>query len=73
MRIADWNAVSAGRPWFASDGLHLNAKGAMALAGLLRKTCSPRSEAEPQSGPHGRAVPRYGGIATHPPACAGIR
>jgi hypothetical protein len=36
MRIADWNAVSAGRPWFASDGLHLNAKGAMALAGLLR-------------------------------------
>jgi lysophospholipase L1-like esterase len=37
MRIADWNAVSAGRPWFASDGLHLNAKGAMALAGLLRQ------------------------------------
>ena len=36
MRIADWNAVSAGRPWFASDGLHLNAKGAMALSGLLR-------------------------------------
>ena len=36
MRIADWNAVSAGRPWFGSDGLHLNAKGAMALSGLLR-------------------------------------
>ena len=36
MRIADWNAVSAGRPWFADDGLHLNTKGAMALSGLLR-------------------------------------
>jgi peptidoglycan/LPS O-acetylase OafA/YrhL len=36
MRIADWNAVSAGRPWFGSGGLHLNAKGALALAGLLR-------------------------------------
>lgn len=37
MRIAEWNAVSLGRPWFGSDGLHLNAKGAMALSGLLRK------------------------------------
>jgi hypothetical protein len=36
MRIADWNAVSAGRPWFGSDGLHLNTRGAMALSGLLR-------------------------------------
>jgi hypothetical protein len=36
MRIADWNAVSGGRPWFGSDGLHLNARGAMALSGLLR-------------------------------------
>ena len=36
MRIADWNAVSAGRPWFADDGLHLNTKGALALSGLLR-------------------------------------
>ena len=34
--IADWDALSRGRPWFASDGLHLNRAGAMALAGLLR-------------------------------------
>jgi hypothetical protein len=35
--IADWNAVSAGKPWFGSDGLHLNSAGAFALAGLLRQ------------------------------------
>jgi lysophospholipase L1-like esterase len=35
--VADWNRVSAGRPWFGSDGLHLNAKGAMALSGLIRQ------------------------------------
>lgn len=35
--VADWNAVSAGRPWFGSDGLHLNARGAMALSGLIRQ------------------------------------
>ncbi|MGD9697021.1 MAG: hypothetical protein AB7V42_15325 [Thermoleophilia bacterium] len=38
VRIADWNAYSAGRSsWFASDGLHLNAGGALGLAGLLRR------------------------------------
>jgi hypothetical protein len=37
MTIADWNAVSAGKPWFGSDGLHLNASGAYALSGLLRQ------------------------------------
>jgi len=36
LEVADWNAASRGRPWFASDGLHLNAAGAMALARLLR-------------------------------------
>lgn len=36
LRIADWNAASRGRPWFGSDGLHLNAEGAMGLARLLR-------------------------------------
>lgn len=35
--VADWNAVSSGRPWFGSDGLHLNSAGAMALSGLLRQ------------------------------------
>jgi hypothetical protein len=37
VRVADWNAYSAGRPWFASDGLHLNVAGAMGLATLLRE------------------------------------
>ncbi len=37
MRVADWAAVSRGRPWFGGDGLHLNATGAAALAGLIRK------------------------------------
>ncbi|HET6691895.1 MAG TPA: hypothetical protein VFG74_13640 [Miltoncostaeaceae bacterium] len=37
VRVADWNAYSAGRPWFASDGLHLNATGALGLATLLRE------------------------------------
>jgi len=36
MRVADWNRVSAGRPWFGGDGLHLNTRGAMALSGLIR-------------------------------------
>ncbi|WP_217924978.1 hypothetical protein [Miltoncostaea oceani] len=36
MSVADWNAYSAGKPWFAGDGLHLTSGGAYALAGLLR-------------------------------------
>jgi hypothetical protein len=34
--VADWNAYSAGKPWFASDGLHLSVAGADALASFLR-------------------------------------
>jgi lysophospholipase L1-like esterase len=34
--VADWNAWSAGKPWFRSDGLHLTAAGATALAAWLR-------------------------------------
>ena len=34
--VADWNAYSAGRPWFDSDGLHLSATGATKLAAFLR-------------------------------------
>lgn len=37
MRVADWNAYSAGKPWFAGDGLHLTSSGAYGLAGLLRQ------------------------------------
>jgi hypothetical protein len=36
VEIADWNASSAGKPWFRDDGLHLTADGAVALAGWLR-------------------------------------
>ena len=34
--VADWNAHSAGKPWFGSDGLHLTSTGATALATFLR-------------------------------------
>jgi hypothetical protein len=37
LTVADWNAASAGKPWFGSDGLHLNASGAYALSGLIRQ------------------------------------
>ena len=36
LRVADWNAFSAGHSWFAGDGLHLTQTGATALAGFLR-------------------------------------
>ena len=36
MVVADWNARSAGKPWFGSDGLHLSARGAAELAKFLR-------------------------------------
>ncbi len=34
--VADWNAHSAGKSWFGTDGLHLNPSGATALARFLR-------------------------------------
>lgn len=37
MRVADWNAYSAGKSWLAGDGLHLTGTGAYGLAGLLRQ------------------------------------
>jgi ABC-type amino acid transport substrate-binding protein len=39
--VADWNAYSTGKPWFASDGIHLNASGAAGLAQLLRPFLAP--------------------------------
>jgi len=39
--VADWNAYSAGKPWFAADGIHLNAGGAFGLAQLLRTFLEP--------------------------------
>ena len=47
--VADWNAYSAGKPWFDSDGLHLTPAGANALATFLRpyvfRAASPQSRA----------------------------
>ena len=37
LTIADWHAVSAGRPWFRADGIHPSPAGAMSLAGLIRQ------------------------------------
>jgi hypothetical protein len=34
--VADWNAASKGKPWFGSDGLHLDDAGADHLATFLR-------------------------------------
>lgn len=36
VQVADWNAGSAGKPWFRSDGLHLTGAGAEGLAVWLR-------------------------------------
>ena len=36
LQVADWNAYSAGKPWFSSDGLHMGAAGAQGLAEFLR-------------------------------------
>ena len=36
VQVADWNAWSAGKPWFRSDGLHLTDSGAQGLALMLR-------------------------------------
>ena len=36
LEVADWNAFSAGKPWFAGDGLHLTPTGAIELATFLR-------------------------------------
>jgi len=36
VEVADWDAAGAGKPWFRPDGLHLTARGAVALATWLR-------------------------------------
>ena len=36
LRVADWNAFSAGKAWFGYDAVHLNDSGAVGLARLLR-------------------------------------
>lgn len=34
--VADWNAYSAGKRWFGSDGLHLSPRGAIEHAAFIR-------------------------------------
>jgi ABC-type amino acid transport substrate-binding protein len=41
LEVADWNGYSSGRPWFASERIHLNADGALGLARLLRSLVVP--------------------------------
>jgi hypothetical protein len=36
LTVADWNAYSRGKSWFAGDGVHLTTAGAEALATFLR-------------------------------------
>ena len=50
--VADWNAYSRAKPWFNTDGLHLNEVGALELARLLRghlarALCLPRCPRPP--------------------------
>lgn len=59
LRIADWEAASRGQDWFAPDGLHLNASGAMGLATLLRPyvlaACGSECDV---AGPPATGIPR---------------
>lgn len=53
VRVADWNAHSAGRSWFGSDGLHLSPAGASGLAALLREHVLDALAAEGAATPAG--------------------
>ncbi len=48
--VADWNAYSAGKPWFGTDGLHLTPSGATALANFLRPFVIRASSQDRRSG-----------------------
>lgn len=47
--VADWNAYSAGKPWFGTDGLHLSASGAIGLASFIRPFVIRASVAQDRS------------------------
>lgn len=75
LQIADWNAASRGKPWFARDGLHLNTAGAMGLARLLRPlviaaTTRARATARARS-PTRRSCRRRSPGAGARPRCGG--
>ncbi|WCO65755.1 hypothetical protein PO878_14720 [Iamia majanohamensis] len=43
-RLADWQAASAGQPWYEPDGLHLTAEGSTAYQQIITdavRSCSP--------------------------------
>jgi hypothetical protein len=44
--VADWNSESKGKPWFGSDGLHLDDSGADHLASFLRPYIYRAAEAK---------------------------
>lgn len=47
--LIDWAVLSRGKPYFGKDGIHLNAAGRKAFAGLVERTLSgePLDEEEP--------------------------
>ncbi len=47
LTVADWDSYSRGKPWFAPDGIHLNASGALALARFLRAFLVPGARPGP--------------------------
>jgi hypothetical protein len=67
VEVADWDTASRGQDWFQSDGLHLNADGAVGLALFLRPlifadcaaACRPASPIGTQ--PHLLVRPRLRG------------
>ncbi len=53
MKVLDWNAYSRGHPaWFASDGLHLSAEGAVQFAIFLHRTLQRYGLTGPAKPPH---------------------
>ncbi len=57
--VADWQRASTGQSWFGSDGIHLNAGGAMGLARLLRPLILSFCQDPCQPPPAGSARPLF--------------
>jgi hypothetical protein len=65
LRVADWEAASRGKDWFNSDGLHLNADGAIGMAMLIRPfvltACGSACESLGAGAPRSVALPSVRG------------